>query len=249
MLRREHEQAAGKLQTNAHKEGRETVAHTERTSINQKSVKEITSNDEPTEEPTEEPTKEPTQEPTEKPTKQPTAPPTKAKDKNTELKQAKAGAICWATKLFLQLLFGLCYYFFVAVKYPQLPKNARSTQYCKAFQDKNEVFALGDASSANLFHSFCCTGPRMAHTFSSLDTMGYWPGLCLGSLCPCFLLWGMTQFTDKDDRLGGEKRSCPTAFLCSFLCSCCVVSKDAGALDLMSGTQTTMCGTARLSLV
>merc|ERR1719337_292085 len=95
---------------------------------------------------------------------------------------------------------------------------------------------------SNLFLSWCCTGPRAAHTFYTTIGFNYWAGCFLTSLFPCCTLWYFNSFTDLNERLGGEKRSAVMGLICACCCSCCVIAQDAEALDKITGARTQLCG-------
>merc|ERR1719226_405740 len=114
----------------------------------------------------------------------------------------------------------------------------------KTLQGENPVMATfsGKTTFANLCLSYCCSGPRAAHTFHSVGVLTYWPGCVLMSCFPCCTLFIMNSFTPLNENLGGEKAGIVQSCLCAFCCSCCVVAQDAQSLDYMSGAKTQCCG-------
>merc|ERR1719410_2612590 len=67
-------------------------------------------------------------------------------------------------RILTQLIYGLIYYFLVVNKYPVLNANDDRSK-AREIQSKNECEALCAASCTNILLSWCCTGPRAAHTF------------------------------------------------------------------------------------
>lgn len=155
--------------------------------------------------------------------------------------QEREGGDGWSTRIFLQILFGVIYYFLVLSKYPMLD-GFKPTEEAQAIQKKNAVEALFDVSAHNLVLSWCCTGPRAAHTFHSTDILNYWPSLFLMSCFPCCTLAMVNGFTELNERLGGEKQNIFEALLCACCCSCCIVAQDAQTLDVITGMDTKLCG-------
>lgn len=138
----------------------------------------------------------------------------------------------------IQLFFGLLYYVRVVRWYPILPDSAIPPASAKELQAKNEVEAVCDATCANNCLSFCCSGPRAAHTLNATGILSYWPGCVLMSLFPCCVLWITNSFTDLNEKLGGKRDSCCKGCLCAMFCSCCMIAKDAQTLDLITGCRT-----------
>jgi len=151
--------------------------------------------------------------------------------------EGAAGGGSGGTRMLLQLLFGLAYYFIIVKKYPELGATEAS-QSAKDLLQKNAVMALAEVSPRNCLLSCCCTGPRAAHTFSATGTINYWVGLLLMTCFPCCTLMGVNSCTDMDKKMGGERRNIIMSCLCALCCSCCVVAQDAQALDLTSKVQT-----------
>jgi len=145
--------------------------------------------------------------------------------------------------MIMELIYGLIYYYIIVMKYPKLDTNVKSPAAAKEIQQQNEIMACCHTSCPNNCLSWCCTGPRAAHTFHSTGILNYWPSLCLMTFLPrCTLCWAIS-FTDLTPRLGGgEKRSMLTAMLCACCCTCCVVAQDAEALDLSTRARTGICG-------
>merc|ERR1712232_1154729 len=104
--------------------------------------------------------------------------------------------------------------------------------------EKNEILAVCDATCPVNFHSFCCSGPRAAHTFNSAGVMGYWPGCILMSLFPCCVLWLTNSFTNLNEKLGGKRDNWFKGCVCAMCCSCCMIAKDAQTLDMITGHKT-----------
>jgi len=147
----------------------------------------------------------------------------------------------WITRILLQFLFGFIYYFLIVSKYPKLDVFQPTPEAIK-LQSENEVMATLQASWTNCFFSWCCSGPRAAHTFHSTDVLGYWSGCILMSLFPCCTLWVVNSCTDLNERLGGVKKNPCSGLLCAFCCSCCIIAQDAESLDLITGARTNLCG-------
>merc|ERR1719198_2517917 len=93
-------------------------------------------------------------------------------------------------------------------------------------------------SAPNCMLSWCCTGPRAAHTFHSIGLMNYWVGLILMSCCPCCTLMYTNGCTDMNVRLGGSKQNPLEAAICAWCCTCCLVAQDAQSLDYVTGMET-----------
>lgn len=146
-------------------------------------------------------------------------------------------------RIVYQLIFGALYYFLVVTKYPypmkeplNMPKKAI------ALQDMDPVSATFEVSLSNCFLSYCCSGPRAAHTFYGTDIAGYWASLICMSIFPCCVLFAANTCTDLNEKLGGQKQNILMAALCSFCCSCCLIAQDAETLDVINGVQTGFCG-------
>lgn len=145
--------------------------------------------------------------------------------------------VSWIQRVVFQLFFGILYYFLIVTKYPKLD-GAKPTPESVELQQLDAVQATLHTSVPNCLLSWCCTGPRAAHTFHSVGVLDYWYGCVLMSLFPCCTLWATNSFTDLNERLGGEKENMFKGLFCAFCCSCCVVAQDAQSLDLMMGLET-----------
>jgi len=140
-----------------------------------------------------------------------------------------------------QLIFGLVYYILIVRKYPEL-KDAQPSSHAVEMQERNEVMATCHVSGRNCLLSWCCSGPRAAHTFHSVGVLNYWPGLCFMTFLPCCTLCLMNAMSDLNVKLGGQRRNFCMSCLCAWCCSCCVIAQDAEALDLTTGARTGLCG-------
>lgn len=147
----------------------------------------------------------------------------------------------WTTRILIQFLFGAIYYFLIVAKYPKI-NGLQPTAEAIKLQSENEVSASLKASYPNCFFSYCCSGPRAAHTFHSTDTMDFWPGCIAMSLFPCCTLWLVNSFTDLNAKLGGVKKDFFMGLICACCCSCCVIAQDAESLDMITGARTNLCG-------
>lgn len=155
--------------------------------------------------------------------------------------QEQEGSNNWVERTMFQLIFGVAYYFLIVSKYPMLD-GAKPTPEAIKIQELDELSALFESSMPNCLLSWCCTGPRAAHTFHSAGVLDYWPGCILMSCFPCCTLWIVNSFTDLNERLGGEKRNFCIGALCACFCSCCIVAQDAQSLDHITGMETGYCG-------
>merc|ERR1740138_805576 len=149
----------------------------------------------------------------------------------------------WLSRVILQIAFGVIYYLLIVRHYPSAI-GFTSNEASAKLQKMNEVSAtfLGHTSPPNCLLSWCCTGPRAAHTFYSAIGFNYWIGLILMSCFPCITLWYMNSFTELNEKLGGERQSCFMAAVCACCCSCCLVAQDAESLDIVSDMETQLCG-------
>lgn len=145
---------------------------------------------------------------------------------------------------FMILLFAVLYYFLIVRKYPKLPDGdwVSAPVAAREYKSLNEINAARTASCPVCFHALCCFAPRAAHTFHSAGIMEYWCGCILMQCFPCCTLFCMNQFTTLNERLGGTKRNLCLGALCTFCCSCCVVTQDAQTLDMITGATTGLCG-------
>jgi hypothetical protein len=156
---------------------------------------------------------------------------------------ADSGSDSYSQRVGIQLLFGVLYYFLIVSRYPLLERKEDDTPppNAAALQQKNEISAVCDVSWSNIFHSFCCTGPRAAQTFHSTGVLNYWPSCILMSSFPCCVLWAANSFTNLNKKLGGEQDGCVYGGACAMCCSCCMIAKDAQTLDLLTGATTELC--------
>jgi len=145
------------------------------------------------------------------------------------------------SRFITQLIFGLVYYILIVRKYPEL-KDAQPSSHAVELQERNEVMATCHVSGRNCLLSWCCSGPRAAHTFHSVGVLNYWPSLCFMTFLPCCTLCLMNAMSDLNVKLGGRRRNFCMSCLCSCCCSCCVIAQDAEALDLTTGARTGLCG-------
>lgn len=145
------------------------------------------------------------------------------------------------SRIGLQLLFGVIYFLLIVRYYPQLPLNQRPPQEAVDIQKMNPIAAMFNARPKIVFCSFCCPGPRAAHTYDSTGVMDYWFGLCCMSFFPCCTLWVTNSATDLNPRLGGDQMSVVGGCLASMCCSCCLIAQDAQALDYATGMETHCC--------
>jgi len=150
------------------------------------------------------------------------------------------GSGSWLDRILLQLLFGGLYYYLIVSKYPMLDSAKPTTEAIK-LQELDELTATFETSIPNCLLSWCCTGPRAAHTFHSAGVLNFWPGCILMSLFPCCMLWWANSFTDLREMLGGAKKNCCLGALSALCCSCCLVAQDAQSLDLITGSETHLC--------
>jgi len=147
----------------------------------------------------------------------------------------------WTTRILVQFLFGVIYYFLIVTKYPKL-NGLHPTPEAIKLQSENAVSATLQSSFPNCFYSLCCSGPRAAHTFHSTGVLDYWPGCIAMSLFPCCTLWVVNSFTDLNTKLGGVKDNIFMGLICACCCSCCVIAQDAESLDMITGARTNFCG-------
>lgn len=144
----------------------------------------------------------------------------------------------WLNRMLAQLAFGVIYYFLIVRNYPKLQSANTDTIEALALRDKSPMGAAMDASCSSLFHGFCCSAPRAAHTFHSTGIMNYWLGfLCMTAL-PCCTLCGVEQYSDLTIKLGGKQRGFFGNLFYSCFCSCCVIVQDADSLDLIMNVET-----------
>merc|ERR1719265_1170842 len=151
--------------------------------------------------------------------------------------EAQGGGYSILSRILWQLLFGLIYYFMIVHRYPKLD-NKEPNDKVRDFTAMNEVTATCHTSMANCLLSFCCTGPRAAHTFAKTEVLDYWISVVLMSVFPCCTLFVVNSCTELNTKLGGKPRECCMSAICAFCCTCCVVAQDAGALDMIMETST-----------
>lgn len=151
----------------------------------------------------------------------------------------------WLWQLVYQLFFGLIYYFMIVSKYPKIDPDVKPPDAAKDIQKQNPLMAILNASCANNCLSYCCPGPRFAHTLHATGSGGYWPSLCAMVCFPQCTVCAAHSFTKLNPRLGGAKRSMLMSCLCSCCCMCCVIAQDAEALDASTGTRTGLCGVSK----
>jgi len=145
-------------------------------------------------------------------------------------------------RILIQMVFGLVYYIVIVSKYPSYKDLPEPNQAAKDLQKIDEVSATCRTSCENCLLSWCCSGPRAAHTFYSTLGLNY-VFCCLVTSCfPCCALWYVNSCTDLNEKLGGERRNLFVGAICACLCSCCVIAQDAESLDLVNGVKTGFCG-------
>lgn len=167
-------------------------------------------------------------------------------EETTEEEEAQAqgaGLGSMTSRVLPQLLFAILYYFLIVRKYPSFPEfqGKKVSEQAEALQKMYAPQAICHTSCANNFHSFCCSGPRAAHTFHATGIMNYWPSCCLMTFFPCCTLFILNSFTDLNSRLGGTKPNLCMSALCTCFCSCCVIAQDAESLDERTGFNTKLC--------
>lgn len=146
----------------------------------------------------------------------------------------------YMARVVMQLLVGLLYYSVIVSRYPSF--SGEPTPAAKKLQATNEISAICEVSFPICILSWCCSGPRAAHTFYSAGISDYWCSLLGMSFCPCCVLCVADSCTDLNERLGGQSRGWFVSCLCSFCCSCCMIAQDAESLDLTTGVKTGFCG-------
>mmetsp|Transcript_140006 Transcript_140006/g.247416 ORF Transcript_140006/g.247416 Transcript_140006/m.247416 type:complete len:305 (+) Transcript_140006:84-998(+) len=113
-------------------------------------------------------------------------------------------------RVFLQLIFGVIYYFLVVQKFPRPDPSRHIPPAAVELQKQNPLRATSMSTPKVCALSFLCPGPRAAHTYEITGVMNYWLGLCCMSCFPCCTLFTLNKFTDLNTRLGGEPMSfCP----------------------------------------
>mmetsp|Transcript_144877 Transcript_144877/g.255370 ORF Transcript_144877/g.255370 Transcript_144877/m.255370 type:complete len:285 (-) Transcript_144877:77-931(-) len=144
----------------------------------------------------------------------------------------------WLSRAFAQLAFGVIYYLCIVRHYPKLQSRNTETIEALALREKGPLAAACSASGASLFHAFCCSGPRAAHTFDRVGIMNYWLGFITMTALPCCTLCAVETCTGLTTKLGGKPRSLLANCFLSCLCSCCVIVQDADSLDLIMNVET-----------
>lgn len=152
------------------------------------------------------------------------------------------GGTAQVSRIVIQMVFGILYYITIVSKYPSYKDLPEPNQAAKDLQEINEVSATCQTSVANCLLSWCCSGPRAAHTFYSTLGLNYFFCCLLMSCFPCCTLWYVNSFTELNEKLGGEKRNMFVGLICACLCSCCVIAQDAESLDRVVGVKTGFCG-------
>jgi hypothetical protein len=151
----------------------------------------------------------------------------------------------YAARVIGQIIFGVLYYLLIVKHYPSFRDLPPPNEGAKALQQVNEVTATTHASLSNCILSWCCSGPRAAHTFYSTIGFNYWAGCILMSCFPCCTLWYMNSFRVNgmylNEKLGGQRRSAMMGLICACFCSCCVIAQDAESLDRITGYETRLC--------
>jgi len=166
-------------------------------------------------------------------------------EQNPQAQQTeRSSGMSYGERVIMQLIFGVLYYFLIVSHYPKLDDvtSGGKVDEAKKLQELDELSATLAVSYPNCFLSFCCTGPRAAHTFHSTGILDYWAGCVLMSCCPCITLWIVNSFTELNERLQGEKRNFCMGAICACFCTCCVVAQDAQSLDYLTGMDTGFCG-------
>lgn len=148
------------------------------------------------------------------------------------------------------LIVGTVYYFRVVRGYPKLADvNQKDTApYAHLLMSAHECEGCGMATSVVGCCALVCPAPRLAHTLHSAGKMNYWLGLVLGTfLQPCMVLYGSGCTSLRKD-LGGDAAANMVCHrnTCAFCCSCCVIAKQAQALDMKVGWRTSWFGAHEL---
>merc|ERR1740121_1398092 len=106
-----------------------------------------------------------------------------------------------------------------------MPQGMEINDEARKLQMQTAVGATAMSSFTNCLLSFCCSGPRAAHTLSVTGILNYWAGLLAMTLFPCCTLWFTNSFSDLNVSLGGTRKECCGGCLCAFFCSCCVINQ------------------------
>lgn len=153
-------------------------------------------------------------------------------------------------RTFGAIIVGIVYYFRVVKEFPKVKEDSKSDSdaYAHHLMSAPECEGCGMATSVIGCCALLCPAPRLAHTLHSANKMNYWLALILSTfLQPCMVLYG-SGFTSLRQDLGGDgaanmkcQRNC-----CAFWCSCCVIAKQAQALDMKVGWRTSWFGASPL---
>jgi len=165
-------------------------------------------------------------------------------EQNPQAQKTERGSgFSFGERVIMQLIFGILYYFIIVKHYPMLADATGDGKIEKAkqLQELDEVSATLEVSFPNCILSWCCTGPRAAHTFHATGILDYWAGCVLMSFCPCLTLWIINSFTELNEKLQGTKKNICMGAICACCCSCCVVAQDAQTLDYLTGMETHFC--------
>jgi hypothetical protein len=156
-------------------------------------------------------------------------------------------------RIFIALIVGGIYYYRVVKGYPKLEEvdpNEDTAEFAHMMMSAGECEGCGMATFVLGCCALVCPAPRLAHTLHSTGKMNYWVALLLGTfLQPCMVLYGSACTSLRKD-LGGEgaaNRKCHRA-TCAFCCPCCVIAKQAQALDMKVGWRTTWLGASELQV-
>jgi hypothetical protein len=153
--------------------------------------------------------------------------------------------INWLHLAVVQLIFGIVYYFLVVQKFPKI-EGLTITKEAVELQQADPVIGCFQSSFPNCLLSWCCFGPRAAHTLDKAKILDYPAGCCLLTFFPCCTLALANLCTDFKVRLGGTKPSVLWGCFMACCCPCCSVAQDAQSLDLITRENTYFCGTASM---
>jgi hypothetical protein len=144
-----------------------------------------------------------------------------------------------AVRIVLVLLVGVIYWCTIVRHYPKLSADVPESKYAKRLLKETECEGCGMASNAIGLCSFGCPAPRAAHTYHAAGVMNYWPALCLMTVLEPLMVFYASSFSSLRTDLGGpEKMDKLMGFCCALWCPCCVVAKEAQALDLVMERRT-----------
>lgn len=141
---------------------------------------------------------------------------------------------------FLWLIFGVVFYFQVVKAYPTVygPSPASSA----IISDGALNITFGRALFNNNFFLGCCCFPaRQALNFHATNVHDYWIAFLASFFCPCPMTWYGTSRSGMNSRVGGMEDDCLKGMCLAFFCSCCVVIKQAEAIDAATGVETKFC--------